>query len=65
VNLTRVHQIVIAAAGVLAALFSFRSLLNFSRGAGMTQLGLALAAAALAVGAVTYLRHYRRKLAGR
>jgi hypothetical protein len=65
VNLTSVHQILIASAIVLAAIFAVRSALLFAHGGGTLALGLALGAAALAVALGFYLRAFRRKPAAK
>jgi hypothetical protein len=62
-NLRTVHQILIVAAGGLAAIFGLRSLWMFSRGGGALALGLALASGAVGVAMAAYLRQFRRKLA--
>lgn len=62
-NLRNVHQILIVAAGGLAAIFALRSLVMFARGQGVLALGIALASSAFGVGMLLYLRAFRRKLA--
>ncbi len=64
-NLTKVHQIVIAAAAGLAALFTLRSAMLYVRTGAVAELALALAAAVVALGLAGYLRQFRRKLAAK
>jgi positive regulator of sigma E activity len=64
-SLATLHQVLIASAAALAALFALRSLSFFSRGAGAHALALAIGAISVTVAALVYLRRFRRKLAGR
>ena len=60
-QLLAAHQILIASAIALAALFGVRSLVIFARGGGSGALGLALASIALACALGFYLRSVRAK----
>jgi hypothetical protein len=63
VNLRTVHQVLIVAAGSLAAVFALRSCVMFARGGGVTNVLLGLASALVGVAAFLYFRRFRRKLA--
>lgn len=55
------HQILIAAAIGLSAIFGVRAVVLFSRGGGAENLGLAAASIVLAVGLTVYFRTVRAK----
>jgi hypothetical protein len=57
-----VHQILIASAIALAALFALRALVLFQRGEGASNLALALASGAVGAALALYLRSVRAKL---
>jgi LPXTG-motif cell wall-anchored protein len=61
-RLTTVHQLLIGGAIGMGVLFALRAVLLFARGGDSSNLALAGAGFALAVGAGLYLRHFRRKL---
>jgi hypothetical protein len=56
-----VHQILIASAIALAALFAIRAAVLFARGGGPANLGLTLAASAVGAALLLYLQSFRRK----
>lgn len=60
-----VHQILIASAIALAALFGARALVLFGRGEGALNLALALASAVIGAALALYLARLRKKLSRR
>lgn len=60
-QLLAAHQILIAAAIALAGLFGVRSLVFFSRGGGVQNLGFGLASFAVGVALWLYFRTVRAK----
>ncbi len=61
-RLTTVHQILIAGAVVLAALYAVRSVVVFARAGQTISLLYALGGVVAALGAANYLRRFRAKL---